>query len=321
MTSTEPRYHLYGLAAGNPYAHRPLNPLTTPTDGDRLLDLEGFIRREDVETYLQEKTDSEQPAFILVGGRNHTGRTSLANWIVHSYFKLRDVRDRFLCVCVPVADQATFPWLMKAIAKLWAKLTLTSDLTLNPEVLDGIKDCLAAKADMPYEELFQAALGTLSIELTSRKYAIGVVFEGIPNAEFVASVKTVFESSEAVVVCTYDDYEHPQTTGAKGFRAVQFDDVLDVYLEPLASRQVLLLAEGRWEGASPREFPFEGCGLEDLYKDNRTPIRKVLKRLEDFLDYKLEITPRDAAAWPANRELFMGRQWLAPTFKRLDRSP
>jgi hypothetical protein len=320
MTTPLP-YNLYGLAGGNPYAQKPLNPLETPTDGDQLLDLDGFIRREEVVTYLQEKADSGQPAFVLVGGRNHTGRTSMANWILYNYFELREVKDRFLHVCVPVKDQATFPWLMKAIAQLRAKLKRISDLTLNKEISDAIKECLNVKADMPYEELFQEALGDLSVELRSRKYALGVVFEGIPDAKFIAAAKTVFESSEAVVVYTYDDYEHPQTTGAKGFRAVQFDDVLHVYLEPLASRQVGILAKDRWDVASSNlEFPFEDGVLEDLYRDNRTPIRKVLKRLEDFVDYKLEMAPPGAAAWPGNRKLFMKRQWLSPTFKFLDRS-
>lgn len=320
MTAPLP-YNLYGLAGGNPYAQIPLNPLETPTDCDRLLELDGFIRHMEVVTYLREKTDSGQPAFALVGGRNHTGRTSTANWILHKYFELRDVKDRFLYVRVPVTDQATFDWLRKAIAQLWAKLTLISGLELNGGILDGINDCCRhVTADMPYEELFQVALGALSVELASRKYAIGVVFEGIPDPGFFASVKTVFESSEAVVVCTYDDYEHPQTTGAKGFREVKFDDVLGVYLEPLGSRQVGLLATRRWQDASHLEFPFEEGGLEDVYKDNRTPIRKVLKRLEDFLDYMLEIAKPDAGAWPANKDLHMTRQWLVSTFKRLDRS-
>lgn len=319
MTTSGLPYGLYGLANGNPYAQKPLNPMETPTDCDRLLELDGFIGHEEVMTYLQVKTDSGWPAFVLVGGRNHTGRTSMANWILHNYFELRDVKDRYLHVCVPVKDQAAFGWLRKAIAQLWAKLK-QSDLRLNQGLLDGIKDCLSFTDDMPYEELFQAAIGALSVELTSRQYAIGVVFEGIPDAEFIASAKTVFESSEAVVVYTYDDYEHPQTTGARGFRAVQFDDVLDVYLEPLASRQVSLLAAARWKDASDLEFPFEDGGLEDLYKDNRTPIGKVLKRLENFLDYKLEIAPSNAV-WPVDQELFMTRQWLAFTFKRLDRSP
>jgi hypothetical protein len=314
-------YHLYGLAGGNPYVHKPLNPLTTPADGGRLLGLDGFVSHEDVLDYLRERIDAEQPAFVLVGGRNHTGRTSMANWVLHSYFELRDVKQQYLPICVPVSDQSAFTWLLKAIARLWAKLKQTTDLGIPPETLKGIEDCLSVKSDLPYEELFQAALGALSAELTSRGYAAGVAFEGIPNAGFVASAKNVFESSAMAVVFTYDDYDHPQTTDVRGFRSAQFDDVLDVYLKPLASRQVCLLAKGRWADGSELAFPFEDRGLEELYQDTRTPIRKVLKRLEDFLDYKLEVDGSDAAPWPANEDLFMRGKWLAPTFKRLDRSP
>lgn len=320
MTPARLPYHLYGLADGNPYVHKPLNPLQTPADAGRLLTLDGFVRREDVISYLRGRKDSGKPAFVLVGGRNQTGRTSMANWILHSYFEVREVEDRFLQVSVPVKDQATFPWIRKAIAQLWSDLPDTSGLTLNKEILDRIERCLTVTADMPYEELFQAALRALSIELTSRKYATGIIFERIPDAEFIASAKTVFARSEAVVVFTYDDYDHPQTTDAKGFRAVQFDDVLDVYMEPLASRQVCLLAKHRWTGASGLAFPFEDHGLEEVYRDNRTPIMKVLKRLEDFLDYKLEITPPSAAAWPGNQDLFMCGQWLVATFNRLNES-
>jgi hypothetical protein len=314
-------YHLYGLADGNPYVHRPLNPLKTPADDGRLLGLNGFVERDDVRSYLQGRKDSQQPAFVLVGGRNLTGRTSVANWILHSYFEARQAQGRFLAICVPVKDQATFPWLLKAVAQLWSDITDPPGLGLNQDTLDRIEKCLTYTAAMPYEELFQSALRVLSIELTSRKYTLGVVFEGIRDAEFIASAKTVFARSEAVVVFTYDDYEHSQTTDAKGFRAVQFDDVLHLYLEPLKSWQVSLLAKSRWTDASATAFPFEDRALEEIYKDNRTPIKKVLKRLEDFLDYKLEIVPPDAAAWPGNGELYMPGQWLVPTFKLIDRSP
>jgi hypothetical protein len=314
-------YHLYGLASGNPYLHRALNPLTTPTDGDRLLGLDGFVSRENAQDYLRQRIDAEQPAFVLVGGRNHTGRTSMANWVLHSYFELRDVNQRYLPICVPVTDQSTFTWLLKAIARLWAKIKQTTDLKLTAETSKGFEDCLSVKSDLPYEELFQAALGAVSAELTDLGYAVGVAFEGIPNAGFVAAAKNVFESSQVAVVFTYDDYDHPQTTDARGFRSAQFDDVLDVYLKPLVSRQVGLLAKCRWADGSELAFPFEDRGLEELYQDTRTPIRKVLKRLEDFLDYQLEIAPPGAAPWPANQDLLMRSQWLAATFKRFDISP
>jgi len=314
------QYHLYGLADGNPYVHRELNPLATPADDGRLLGLNGFVERNDALSYLQGRKDSRRPAFVLVGGRNLTGRTSVANWILHSYFEAREAQGRFLAVYVPVKDQATFSWLRKAIARLWSDLPDTPGLTLTQDILDRLEKCLTYTAADPFEELFQAALRALSIELTSRKYTIGVVFEGIRDAEFIASAKTVFERSEAVVVFTYDDYEHAQTTDAKGFRAVQFDDMLHLYLEPLKSRQVSLLAKSRWTDASALAFPFEDLALEKIYEDNRTPIKKVLKRLEEFLDYKLRITPPDAAAWPGNHDLFMSGQWLVPTFNIIDRA-
>jgi hypothetical protein len=263
---------------------------------------------------------NDEPAFVLIGGRDWSGRTSLANWVLHTYFGLRGVGARSLPVHVPVTDQGAFWSVRKAMSKLWAKLEQTPDLTVNQKALDGIEKCRVAKDEEDYEEPFQVRLGNLWTELTHRDqpWAMGFVFEGTGKPSLVASAMNVFETSPAVVVFTYLDREGPTTTSAKEWDAMQFEGLLHENLKPLASQQVCLLARTRWTEASSLDFPFDAGGLEELYQHDPTPIKKVVRRLEEALDYKLE-TASHNTPWPQNRELYMPGRWLGPTFKILDK--
>lgn len=315
-------YDLYGLTGGNPYAQRALDPLKRPDDGRRLLGLDGFVQHERVSHYLRGKIEDQEPAFVLIGGRNLTGRTSMANWALDKYFALRGTDRRFLDIRIEITNHENFDAFRTAMARLWARTRTVSGLALKPEVAAGLKQSIdEASADF-YQELFQVALHEVSVQLESREnpYALGFLFEGVKNAEFVRTAKSIFADSAAVVF-TYDDYDHAQTADARTFRTEQFDDMLNVYLEPLRGPQVCLLAERRWQDASERTFPFEAEGLEALYRNRPTPIKMVLKRLQDFLDYRLELAAPAAAAWPENGQLFMDQHWLMTTSKFKEKSP
>jgi hypothetical protein len=320
MNGADLPYHLYGLANGNPYDHDPLNPVKTPDDVKRLLDLDGFVVRDRIERYLRQRAQNKMPAFVLIGGRDWSGRTSLANWVLHTYFEQRGVGDRTLAVEVAVTDQGAFWSVRKAMSKLWAQVKQTPSLTVNNEkALEGIDRCRGFKDAENYEEDFQVALHDISDDLTSRNkpYAMGFVFEGVGKPPLVSSAMTVFDTSEAVVVFTYDDRKGPSTTSAEEWDAMQFEGLLHENLKPLVSEQVCLLAKTRWEKASDLKFPFDDRGLEELYQHDPTPIKKVVRRLEGALDYRLE-SAQDPAAWPDNTELYMPGKWLGPTFKLLD---
>jgi hypothetical protein len=314
-------YGLYGLADENPYTHHELDPLMRPADRKRWLDLDGFVDRELVVSHLWQAAENKGPAFVLIGGRNRTGRTSTANWVMDRYCDLRGVGERFVRVSVPVDDFDEFRWLRGAMVDLGDEVTLAVP-NLTQQVLDGMQEFSTIDKSAAYEQKFRTWLRALSVSLASRAepYAFGVLFERVREPQFVAAAKRIFAKSQAAVVFTYDDYAHAQTADAERFEAEQFDDIAKVYLRPLAGRQVCLLAQGRWEEASQLEFPFDADGLEHYYRNRATPIRTVLKRLEDVLNYRLELAAPNEIGWPENKGLFMSRKWLAATLELVEKS-
>jgi hypothetical protein len=314
-------YRLYGLGT-NPYRHHPLDPVKRPEDRKRWLDLDGFVRTAPVLEYLGQAVENEAPAFVLIGGHNRTGRTSTANWVLDSYAELREVGRRFLTVRVNVGDHDVFNWLRDAVVELGEDVKLTVP-GLTQQLIDDVRDHRTIEKQMAYKQVFKGWLRALSVELAelAEPYAFGVLFEGVRSPKFVDTAMKIFDRSQAVVVFTYDDYQHPQTADSQRFDVEQFDDIAKVYLEPLASGQVRMLALGRWKAASPREFPFDAEGLEHLYRNRITPIRAALKRLEDLLNYRLRLAAPQDDEWPENKELFMSRRWLEATFKLMEDPP
>jgi hypothetical protein len=321
VSDTRLPYRLYGLADDNPYTHHELDPLMRPEDRKRWLDLDGFVDRGLVLNHCRQAVENKGPAFVLVGGRNRTGRTSTANWIMDRYCDLRGVGERFVRVPVPVDDFDVFRWLRGAIVDLGDEVSAAVP-GLTQQVLDGAQEFSTIDKSAAYEQRFRTWLRALSVNLASLAdpYAFGVLFERVREPAFVAAAKRIFAKSQAAVVFTYDDYAHAQTADAERFEAEQFDDVAKVYLRPLASKQVRMLAQGRWAEASELEFPFDAAGLEHYYRNRVTPIRMVLKRLEDVLNYRLELASPNEIAWPENKSLFMSQKWLAATLELVERS-
>ena len=223
---------------------------------------------------------------------------------------------------VEIKNHENYDGFRDAVAQLWARTKTARGVTLDEDVAAGLRQSIKESSADFYQELFQVALHEVSVQLENRPepYGLGFLFEGVKNTEFVRMAKTIFGDS-AVVVFTYDDYDHAQTADARMFRTEQFDDILDIYLEPLRGTQVCLLAERRWQDASERTFPFEAEGLKALYQNRPTPIKMVLKRLQDLLDYRLELAVPATAAWPDNPRLFMDRHWLMTTSKFKEKSP
>jgi hypothetical protein len=313
-----PRYELYGLAGRNPYSPRPLDPIAHPGDRTLMLDLDGFLKTEPLYAYLLDAATAGRPAFVVVSGRNYTGRTSVANCILDLYRELLKVDDRFLVTRTEVAHHRDFEWLQQAIVQLqteagMAELKLTSQLVSDLDRIEDIKETI-------YQQRFQAIARRLSAELAGQGggYSFGLVFEGLRTTTLISAAQTVFRDTRSITVFTHPDYRHAQTPAASLLSpGLMPDNLYIVRLMPLNPGQIRMLAEGRWKQSSALHCPFDPAGLDQMFHDAPVPIKAALIKLAQLLDYRLSIATGDLP-WPENKELGMSRQWLVETVAAMD---
>ncbi|MEV8639095.1 hypothetical protein AB0395_46305 [Streptosporangium sp. NPDC051023] len=277
------------------------------------LDLDGYAYVEPVYAYLHQAVLAGRPAFVVISGRDYTGRTSMANCVLDLYRELRATDGRYLVARVEIGHHRDFEWIQQAMAQLqnevdMAEVSLTDKLI---RLLDGIGEV----QESIYPQRFQGLARMLSTELAGQRspYAFGVLFEDLRTASFVNVAQTVFRNTQSIVVFTHRAYEHAQTPAADLLQPELFaEDTHVVELRPLVESQIQSLARGRWEQASPLHCPFDLDGVAEIFRSAPTPIKAVLTRLAKLLDYRLSLV-NGQVPWPDNSELGMSREWLVAT--------
>ncbi|MEU5529331.1 hypothetical protein ABZ744_20580 [Micromonospora chersina] len=309
------------MNGSNPYTPRELDPLRRPDDFDQLLDLDGFVRVEAIAKHLQAAIEQERPAFLVVSGRNHTGRTSVANCILHLYREMRGLGECFLPGRITVTNNNDAEWLGRALVQLQNEGDFRDiDFSKRTREALGRLEDFGASA---YEQRFQKIAFLIARDLAQlpEPHGFGVLFEGVPTATLIATARTVFERAAGIIVFTHDDYEHARTSMTEQVDAVAVDDAIHlVHLRPLVSEQINELATQRWSAASQLDCPYDPEGIEEVFRNSPVPIKVVLHRLATLLDYRLRANHTDEP-WPENEHLSMRREWLVATLALLDDRP
>ncbi|WP_144126973.1 hypothetical protein [Catellatospora sichuanensis] len=312
------QYALYGLNGKNPFEPRVLDPFEDPDDFSELLGLDGFVRIEAITKHIQTAIDQDRPSFFVVSGRDRTGRTSVANCILHMYQQLRGLGDHFLPGRVTVANHNDQESLGRALAQLQNEVDFAA-LDLDHRTLRLLNE-LEDIATSRYEQRLQAVAYMIARDLARLKtpHGFGLLFEGIRTGGLIASAQAVFQRAPSVIVFTHSSYDHSQTTMADQINSATLDDSVHlVHLRPLASPQINELAARRWNAASPHDCPYDRAGLDRVYRNEPMPIKAVLHQLARLLDYRLRTNVVDEP-WPENRHLGMPEEWLIATMTLLD---
>jgi hypothetical protein len=314
VTDEDLPYWLYGLTDRNPYQTRPLDPYRRPTDRDCWIDI-GFATLGHILGRLQSAAQKEEPAFVVIEGREDTGRTSVANYLLDKYFEFRGVGDRHVIAHVDVGDYDEYSWALTAMVDLQNEveakgLQLARELT---DTLNRIEQIPVAA----YKQRFQGIARTLSVQLKKldEPHAFGVLFEKVFKPEFIAAAQIIFQKSPALITFTHDTYKHALTAASPSLDQARFDEEVEIVrLGCLTGSQVCALADGRWKKASELDFPFDANGLGELFHDKSEPIKKVMGWLEELLNYKLNLARNEKVPWPDNKGLEMDDLWLTATF-------
>ncbi|MEV0165730.1 hypothetical protein ACGFJC_00645 [Nonomuraea fuscirosea] len=306
MLSEPLRYELYGLRHGNPYRIEPLDPLARAGDRALLVDIDGFVSTEALRAYLRESVAAGESAFVVVSGRDYTGRTTIANHVLDVYREVSELDDRLLVSRIKVGHNRDFEWVKEAMVELQNEIE-EADLTLSPALTESL-NTIEGIDEGVYQSRYRGLARRLHGELAGQargRCSFGVVFEGLRQTSLVDAMRKVFKSSRSIAVFTHGDYKHANTPSYEELSRL---DVHLIKLEPLKGEQVRCLAEERWRAASALPSPFPPDSLETAWPAP-TPIKSVVKTLSLLLDIRLG-SAADHGPWPDNTELEIPHRFM-----------
>jgi hypothetical protein len=308
-------YEVFGLKE-NPYAITPLTPFAPVPDGRLPLELDGFVDLGSLRDYLRECVDAKRPAFVIVSGRNYTGRTSMGFCAIDLYRKLCGLGDRFLVGEVGLLNYSPFEMMSNAFSFLHVACE-ERELALTEQLRDRLRD-VESTPPMTYQPRLQVLAKKLGIELAKQEgapYGFGVLIEGLREIEILQAARVIFKATPSIVVFTHSVGDNATTAPLSGLTP---DEAHIMHLSPLASRQVRLLAEGRWKQATTEHrCPFDGHGLETVFGTETFVIRRALKKLHRLLEYRLRVSNGETP--PTDPEaLHMSYDWLVETVRAMN---
>ncbi|MGW0809363.1 hypothetical protein [Nonomuraea sp. NPDC002799] len=304
------RYELYGLRSGNPYAGRALDALASEDDRELLLELAGFIRLPDIKAAIEQAAGHGRPALFLINGVGRSGRTSLANHLMHLYQDATTKPGGTFVIHRAEPDDMT----QDAYAQVCS--TLLSLRNKMNECAIRIPDELRTRftelgrrtrTNRMNEYDLQEIAGFAAATFATANVAFGIRYESVPTKKLITLATKVFEGTSTIVVFTVDAYDHANTiqlTAAERERFSTRGQIVD--LGTLTSEQITELAKGRWNGRQPS--PFHEEALTNVFRGRRYTVGQAMRRLEVLLEFRLSEYDKDDP-WPTD-DLHIHERWL-----------
>ncbi|HKO20193.1 MAG TPA: hypothetical protein VJU82_15050, partial [Acidobacteriaceae bacterium] len=289
--------------------------------------VDGWKAVDRVGAFLAERAAARKQALVVIAGGSGTGRTSLANVLIHKWADGRPAaqgvafdRTQLIVACGRMSDYADADQLWQWVLGLWPQI-LTAGFAPG-EQTERAFDTLRDSKPEALARALQNTLIKLVNDLSSRNWALAGILEDIKKQELLRLASTSFEYVDSLLVMTVED-----TAG-------NFDAVLnrvETALDPDASRLVRLseldgseardVVVSRWlrsaeDPSSP--LPFDESSVQAGFDGRRRPIARVLKLMETLLAMKVSYGNGKPERWPAAGHLAFTEEEVAHKIAYLD---
>jgi hypothetical protein len=310
----------YGLTM-SPFEVRTLDPLQNPADLDRVSRVDGWKNLTDAENLIGERVAADKPVFFVVAGPSSTGRSSVANYLVHLWAQAHGVTGN--AVVVHTRDPGPGAGVYDTTAQIvaWAKRLLFHDgkLAFTPDTAKSLKS-LDATSDS-----FDIALSLRAVdeELRTPKPGSGnaprylaAILEHGKGDDLILKVKDCFEATRAIIIVTIDKSQDNANLLSQVDQGLLSGVGLCINIGPIKGDDVKTLIERRWSAVCPDvKNPFDLTAAAGVFSSDR-PIARVVDLLERMLwtrQYAHWGNP-----WPDEPSLAFNRDQMAGLLKTLD---
>ncbi|MEU6388093.1 hypothetical protein [Streptomyces sp. NPDC046939] len=293
---------------GFPYARRELDPMKDDQDLRLWCPVDGWQTAEHVGDFVAERAVARQPALVVIAGGSGTGRTSLANYLIHRWAAGRASApdNGFDPAKLIVANGRMDDYSAEAQLYDWVlglyPLAYTKGYEPN-ESTEEVFDMLTESKPAAMAAALQKALLKLTGDLASKGWALAGILEDVKKQELLALANRSLRYVDSLLITTVED-----TAG-------NFDAVLNnvgAALDANASQLVRLgeldgpeareVIVRRWETYAEGALPFDEQAVEDAFGKKRRPVARVLVLMELLLTGKVDVD--QPVRWPDSRLKF-----------------
>jgi hypothetical protein len=267
----------YGLREF-PYKVRELNPLEDEGDLTQLCWVDGWNDARALDGFLEERAQAREPAVVVVAGGSGTGRSSLVNWLLHTWARHRQVDLAKLVIARKRAaslhaEEQLWGWALSLEPKLEGAGIRMADATerVFSELLARRPDAVAASV--------RRFLGRLTVDLDDGGAALAGVIDRVEDPTFLSLASECIAGVNTLLVLTV--VATPATEAGVLDQQQKFLDPAVgrlVRLRELSGSEVITVVQHRWSryAAVPgNPSPFSDQALEAAFDQPRRSMREV----------------------------------------------
>lgn len=296
---------------------RDLNPLQDENDLALVSWVDGWQQARDAEGFLAERAKLGEPALVVIAGGSGTGRTSLANFVVHMWASQRAVDARKLVLAPWAAQNYDGEEQLWRWALSLEQRALKGGVQLADSTTTAFADLRKSKPDAMGAAL-QHLLGQVATDVAGAGALAGIV-EKVGHPSFLSLAGECLQLVDVLLVMTVDHTpatEEEVLSKADGLIDPQMGRTLR--LTELSGEDAKEVIQRRWEqcATAKNSSPFPDHGLVAAFEHPRRTLLRVLRLVEALLVNKeMELGKTDK--WPEVRTF--SAQELGQKIPYLDR--
>jgi hypothetical protein len=286
----------------NPFEPRVLNPVSTPTDAELFVGVDGFRTLYELDEFLFERAGVRESAIFLIVGERGTGRTSAANFLVYRWARHADIHTNQLIVHRSILEGDSAEEALYKLVFLLSNRILNRDFPLSDTTQESLDELRRNRPAIVIPSL-QQALKMMDRDLRKEGCAFSAVIEDVEGADLVRMAVEVFSLSGIIVVLIADTNTALEQAAFRRLGSLMNDEVgRIVELRPIIGTEVSTLVEKRWQKYSSDPSPFDPSGMATAFSDKPRSIARTLQILSLMLQLK-QIDFRELDPWPASPRL------------------
>jgi hypothetical protein len=312
----------YGMPV-NPFAMSTLDPLVSLADRQRVSLVDGWKDLTLAIDLINKRVALDKAVFFVVAGASSTGRSSVANYLVHRWAQARGITGD--AVVVHRRDPGSNGGVYTAEIQImeWAQgILLRPDMeelnftAVTQQWLEQLTDSTSIFKFGQSLRGIDRDLRTPQPGMTPRYLA--AIMERGKGDDLIRKISECFLPTRAIVIITVDkSYDTATLLGQVG-QFLTPDVGLRIDIGPIYGDDVVTLIQDQWTAVCQNvENPFDLTAAADVFASPR-PISRIVNLLERMLRVR-QVLHDGQDPWPIARSLAFSKEQMQGLLQEFDR--
>lgn len=312
----------YGLSV-NPFTMSTLNPLISDADLKCISLVDGWKNLGAAKELIRQRAAADKAVFFVVVGASSTGRSSVANYLVHLWAYERGIDSDAVIVQRRDPGQDGGVYAAETQIMEWAQALLIHE-DIDPQALESptrtrLEELSETSSIIKFGLAIRDVDRDLRRPLAGHKVRyLAAILERGKGDDLIRKVKECFKATRAIVIVTVDKSSDSENLLMNVGQFLMPDEGLRVNVDPIMGTDVATLIHDRWDAvANGVQNPFDLTAAPEVF-DSPRPITRIVRLLKEMMNTQQDLHDGQHP-WPDDPRLGLGEAQMRGLLARFEK--